>query len=525
MVNSADNAYQYVDIGVQTSPRKHVSEARPEHNDIPSARDEPHPESEVERTKKSAKSWIASTRQNDEQSSRAVSHPMPLEGLSVSKINMKSTFYVDGRQSGLESGEISTQRSVSSPGNIGFRVRRSTRASALDIPFRLQSSTNSTDSDDIHTSGSVVYHDSLDTSLTFRNCSPSSSSDSDSIEIIGNQPLSPSLLRNQEKEPGHSQVSFSDSPLIQSGDDGWLQWAHSPPRPIPALHGPLSLPYARCPSGAEGTLLTEPTNVNRVVWGLDEGDRPHLAHSHHADRAPSYTQQHHRWHSRDASQKNIPMSSRKITRTDEMNPVLQNSRQNHGLALLHPAQISHSKRDPSDGKENSVPSDWASAPAFVPKWTSSPTFDSHTTLSTPQFDHSPELSSSIASHSPSTPFLSPSLPSLGPISLSESVINEYLRLDQQYKNVRRQQEILAHRSGPSQLTTPPLSSPTIWNLPFSSEAAHLIATDEQLHDFRDGNPLLTPFAQCRKSCANFFFRDCTSRMASLRMSQAAFYPH
>lgn len=29
---------------------------------------------------------------------------------------------------------------------------------------------------------------------------------------------------------------------------GWMAWASSPPRPIPALHGPLSLPYARCPS-------------------------------------------------------------------------------------------------------------------------------------------------------------------------------------------------------------------------------------------------------------------------------------
>ena len=29
---------------------------------------------------------------------------------------------------------------------------------------------------------------------------------------------------------------------------GWIAWARSPPRPIPALHGPLSLPYARCPS-------------------------------------------------------------------------------------------------------------------------------------------------------------------------------------------------------------------------------------------------------------------------------------
>ncbi|KIK27037.1 hypothetical protein PISMIDRAFT_219063 [Pisolithus microcarpus 441] len=30
--------------------------------------------------------------------------------------------------------------------------------------------------------------------------------------------------------------------------EDWMAWASSPPRPIPALHGPLSLPYARCPS-------------------------------------------------------------------------------------------------------------------------------------------------------------------------------------------------------------------------------------------------------------------------------------
>ena len=29
---------------------------------------------------------------------------------------------------------------------------------------------------------------------------------------------------------------------------GWVAWTNSPPRPIPALHGPSSLPYARCPS-------------------------------------------------------------------------------------------------------------------------------------------------------------------------------------------------------------------------------------------------------------------------------------
>ncbi|KZT61941.1 hypothetical protein CALCODRAFT_303663 [Calocera cornea HHB12733] len=42
----------------------------------------------------------------------------------------------------------------------------------------------------------------------------------------------------------------------------------SPPKSIPALHGPLSLPYARCPSGAEGIIIEEPGNMHKVVWGL-----------------------------------------------------------------------------------------------------------------------------------------------------------------------------------------------------------------------------------------------------------------
>lgn len=56
--------------------------------------------------------------------------------------------------------------------------------------------------------------------------------------------------------------------------EDWMAWASSPPRPIPALHGPLSLPYARCPSGAEGTIIEEPGNVSRVIWGLGSDDQP-----------------------------------------------------------------------------------------------------------------------------------------------------------------------------------------------------------------------------------------------------------
>ncbi|EIN11900.1 hypothetical protein PUNSTDRAFT_132047 [Punctularia strigosozonata HHB-11173 SS5] len=50
--------------------------------------------------------------------------------------------------------------------------------------------------------------------------------------------------------------------------EGWISWADSPPKPIPALHGPLSLPYARCPSGAEGTVIEEQGDLPRIIWGL-----------------------------------------------------------------------------------------------------------------------------------------------------------------------------------------------------------------------------------------------------------------
>ncbi|THH21347.1 hypothetical protein EW146_g203 [Bondarzewia mesenterica] len=99
---------------------------------------------------------------------------------------------------------------------------------------------------------------------------PSPSSSPDSVVIIENNgELSEAFLRSskniEEREP--------ESPLqnTQYDDEGWITWAKSPPRPIPALHGPLSLPYARCPSGAEGTIIEEPDNLPRMIWGLGEG--------------------------------------------------------------------------------------------------------------------------------------------------------------------------------------------------------------------------------------------------------------
>ncbi|KAH9957961.1 hypothetical protein BC827DRAFT_1269940 [Russula dissimulans] len=90
---------------------------------------------------------------------------------------------------------------------------------------------------------------------------------SDSVLIIENNcGLSEAFLSNQN--PAKSESPVSEKQMAPS-DEGWITWAKSPPRPIPALHGPLSLPYARCPSGAEGTIIEEPDNLPRVIWGLD----------------------------------------------------------------------------------------------------------------------------------------------------------------------------------------------------------------------------------------------------------------
>lgn len=84
---------------------------------------------------------------------------------------------------------------------------------------------------------------------------PSPPSSPESIMIIGNNSQVPrTLLRpgcayNQTYGGTGGKFClfpFSGRPL--SVIRGWISWANSPPRPIPALHGPLSLPYARCPS-------------------------------------------------------------------------------------------------------------------------------------------------------------------------------------------------------------------------------------------------------------------------------------
>lgn len=86
--------------------------------------------------------------------------------------------------------------------------------------------------------------------------SPSAPSSPDSVVIIANNsnPLSSDFLRrdaSDETPPESDDEGVFCTFFYNHVNDfisGWVTWAKSPPRPIPALHGPLSLPYARCPS-------------------------------------------------------------------------------------------------------------------------------------------------------------------------------------------------------------------------------------------------------------------------------------
>lgn len=77
---------------------------------------------------------------------------------------------------------------------------------------------------------------------------PSPPPSPDSIVIVGSESHVPnSFFQTRIDENGNwittLQGHNADTQIL-----GWTTWANSPPRPIPALHGPSSLPYARCPS-------------------------------------------------------------------------------------------------------------------------------------------------------------------------------------------------------------------------------------------------------------------------------------
>ncbi|KAF9568042.1 hypothetical protein CPC08DRAFT_813849 [Agrocybe pediades] len=94
---------------------------------------------------------------------------------------------------------------------------------------------------------------------------------------LGEKPYPSSLPRTPSPPSSPDSVSTAgDGSHVRHSDgnfqvEDWATWASSPPRPIPALHGPLSLPYARCPSGAEGTVI-EGQDLSHKIWGLGIGD-------------------------------------------------------------------------------------------------------------------------------------------------------------------------------------------------------------------------------------------------------------
>ncbi|KAI0341948.1 hypothetical protein BDW22DRAFT_220161 [Trametopsis cervina] len=95
--------------------------------------------------------------------------------------------------------------------------------------------------------------------------SPLSSPESVIINIGQGSQISEQFLRVRNRAEDSTYSS-------ENSDEDWVTWARSPPRPIPALHGPSSLPYARCPSGAEGTIIETQDNLPRMIWGLEDDD-------------------------------------------------------------------------------------------------------------------------------------------------------------------------------------------------------------------------------------------------------------
>ncbi|KAG6920292.1 hypothetical protein DXG01_005061 [Tephrocybe rancida] len=148
---------------------------------------------------------------------------------------------------------------------------------------KLVSNSNTSPSTQDYSSSLEYIDTSLETSISYRSsrtgsvhrnirnftpsdmpATPSPPSSPESILVVGNDArISRTFLR---------QCSISGPKACDAEDEtGWITWASSPPRPIPALHGPLSLPYARCPSGAEGTII-EDADLPRIIWGLDNED-------------------------------------------------------------------------------------------------------------------------------------------------------------------------------------------------------------------------------------------------------------
>lgn len=157
---------------------------------------------------------------------------------------------------------IAGRRVVSMP-EVSTPTQRSVHAR---LSSAASHSRNTTFSDvstmSITSNGSTYYSpsDSLRVPPSDLPQTPSPPSSPESVLFINNN------LAHSNKKILHQEFSDTEAPA-----PNWRSWTASPPKPIPALHGPLSLPYARCPSGAEGTIV-EGEDLTRMIWGLEPGD-------------------------------------------------------------------------------------------------------------------------------------------------------------------------------------------------------------------------------------------------------------
>ncbi|KAJ6587129.1 hypothetical protein DFH09DRAFT_977642 [Mycena vulgaris] len=191
---------------------------------------------------------------------------------------------------------------------------------------------------------------------------PSPPSSPESVMIIGNDMQVPiSFLRQKVK-----------ASKVYEDDGGWISWASSPPKPIPALHGPLSLPYARCPSGAEGTII-EGEDLSRMIWGLGIED----ASSHSRTNTAHF------------SHKSTPQSSffpprQQVQRHSQYNTPTQ---QHHNILPRHQRQTSHDRphdrpHPPSVGARGQMPEHGLNTLQNSDSWTD--IYRAHDVLGSPQ---------------------------------------------------------------------------------------------------------------------------------------------
>ncbi|CAE6518010.1 unnamed protein product [Rhizoctonia solani] len=100
-------------------------------------------------------------------------------------------------------------------------------------------------------------------------------------------------IAQEEAETDVNNGEELSSPSVPSSavhhDSDWILFDH--PRPIPALHGPPSLPYARCPSGAEGVVLDDQHGLDGVIWGLSGKDPRSRRPDEHKHTEASNTEQ------------------------------------------------------------------------------------------------------------------------------------------------------------------------------------------------------------------------------------------